>query len=198
MAGKLIKASDYTPLFVDNSVLELMRKDSEDGDTLDFSDVNVMDRAINILAEILLESDLDVIGLDEESSELLETHLRKLSDPEFEDLKEYKHMFEKKFPKGTLCIWDKSLVQNLPGTETKMSLVMIEGVYDNFVRIRLYKSYLMEPRYVSEHGGMNNRQLYTLESFHITDFISKNILFRYPRNDTEEIIIDLLTNIEPM
>lgn len=192
-----IKAKNYTPLFVDNSVLGLMKKDAKEGDTFDFTGVNVMDRALNILAEILIDMDIKITGLDEESKELLETYLRKISDPEFDDIDEYIKMFKAKFPIGSLCIWDKTLVENLPGAESKMSIIAIEGIYQNFVRIRLYKSYLMEPRYVSEHGGLDNRELYTLESFHISDFISKHILFRYPRNEIEEITFDLLQNIQP-
>lgn len=192
---KYVKASDFTHLFVDQSVLSMMVQEI-DGETIfDFEDVHIMDRDLSILAEIVLETGVKVIGLDEESQQLLESYVRKLEEPEYEDLEEFKEMFLVKFPQGTLCIWDKSLKEDLLPNESKLSLVMVEGIKGNYVYFRLYKSHLMEPRYVHMYGGLNSEKLYTIESFHISDFANKSIMFRYPKDEREEIIIDILKSM---
>lgn len=192
---KIVQAKDYTHLFVDQKVINMMSEECVKGDVLDFSGINVMDSDLGTLAEIILDKGLEIRGLDNDSILILDSHVRKLSVPIYENLKEFKEMFKAKFPKGTLCIWDKMLDKHLNANENRLSLVMVEDVYENFVRFRLYKSHLVEPKYVSQYGGINARELYTIESVHITDFANKSIMFRYPKDENEEIIIDLLLNI---
>lgn len=192
---KIVKAREYTHLFVDQSVINLMSESVSEGDVLDFNDVNVMDSDLGLLAETVINKGVEIRGLDEDSLVILDSHVRKLSAPIYESLDDFKEMFKVKFPKGTLCIWDKTLDKNLSPNENRLSLVMIEDVYDNFVRFRLYKSHMIEPRYVAEKGGLDNRDLYTVESTHITDFATKSVTFRYPKDEREEIILDILQNL---
>lgn len=193
--SKIIRVLDYTHRYIDESILEKMKDVIGKGDTLDFNNVFIMDSDIPSVGDIIIENELVIEGLDEESLLLLESYIRKKMAPEFSNLKEFTMMFKEKFSKGTLCIWDRILDNNLKASESRMSLVMIEEIYDNFVRFRLYKSYLIEPKYVYEHGGLDNKDLYTLETVHLSDFANKTVIFRYPKDDNEEIILNLLMSI---
>lgn len=190
--SKVLKASDYTHLFVDHNVLSLMEKDIAGIDELDFEDVNVMDRDMKTLANLKMDYGVEVKGLDSESVHLMESYIRKISEPDFETTEEFKDMFKAKFPEGHLCVWDKTLQENVLPNENMLSLVEVVGVEGNYVHFKLYKSHLMEPKHISLHGGMGSESLYKMESIHITEFTNKRIMFRNVKDEREELIVDLL------
>jgi hypothetical protein len=190
-----IQAKDFTPQFVDHSVL-MMMKEKIDGQTIfDFEDRDVLDRDILTLAEIIVNDGVQIAGIDEESNMLLESYIRKLNEPDYEDLDEFKHMFISKFPEGTLCIWDKSLDENLLSNEKKLSLVQVIGIEGNYVKFKYFKSHLIEPKFIHMHGGIDSEELFTIQSIHISDFANKSIMFRYTKDEREEIILDILKSI---
>lgn len=190
-----INASEFTPQFIDNSVL-MMMKELIEGDTVfDFNDRYLMDRDIVTLAEIVVENDIEVIGIDEESVYLLDSHIRKLNEPDYEDLEEFKVMFMSKFPKGTLCILDKSLNEDILPNENVLSLVQIIDIEGFHLKFRQYKSHLIEPKYVHEHGGLDAKELYTINNIHISDVANKSVMFRNPADAREIAIIDIFKSI---
>ena len=194
---KLLYARDYTPQFVDSSVLRKMWLDCTEYNTLfDFEDTFVLERDLDTLAEIILDKQVRVFGLDDESLEILNIHINKLSGPTFTSLDDFIAMFRAKFPLDTFCIWDKSLDDSLSNSDCKISLVQLLDISKNRVQFRLYKSHMLEPKIISMYGGIDDSRLYTVETIHITDFLNKDVLFRYPTGDREEIIMDLLCNIE--
>lgn len=194
---KLLYARDYTPQFVDSSVLRKMWLDCTEYNTLfDFEGTFVLERDLDTLAEIILDKNVRVFGLDEESLEILNIHINKLSGPTFTCLEDFIEMFKAKFPVDIFCIWDKSLDTSLSNSDCKISLVKMLNVSKNRVQFRVYKSHMLEPKIISAFGGIEDPRLYTVETIHITDFLNKDVLFRYPTSDREEIILDILCNIE--
>lgn len=190
-----IKASDFTPQFIDNSILDMMKGHIEGVTVFDFLDRYLMDRDLLTLAEIVVETGVGVEGLDEDSMDLLDSYIRKLNEPDYEDLDEFKEMFNIKFPKDTICIWDKSLCENILPNENILTLVQIIGIEGVYVKFRQYKSHLIEPKYVHKYGGMDAEELYTVSNVHISDISNKTVMFRNPVDEREELIIDILKSI---
>ena len=189
---KFIYAKDLTPLFVDHSVINLMKTMIDGPTTFDFTGVNVMDRALEALARIVIDTEVNVHGLQDDSRQLFDAFVLKLNEPEYASIEEFETMFLAKFPVGTLCIWDKSLSKKLDPSEIVYSLVYIEGIEKNHVVFRNYYSHLIEPAYFAQYGGLDAKELYALDRIHVSDFATKEVLFRYPKSQKEEIILDLL------
>lgn len=190
-----VRAKDFTPQFVDHSVLMMMTEEI-DGDTIfDFEDRDLLDKDLLTLAELIVNDNVQVVGLDDESNFLLESYIRKLNEPDYEDLDEFKHMFISKFPENTLCIWDKSLDENILPNENMLSLVKVIGIEGNYVKFNVFKSHLIEPKFIHMYGGIDAEELYTTQRIHVSDFANKSIMFRYTKDEREELILDILKSI---
>lgn len=191
---KYIYAKDVTAMFVDTSVVEIMADQIDGPTTFDFNGVSVMDRSLEYLSEVIVEHGVKVIGLEDDSQDRLDSLLLKLNEPDFNDVGDYKEMFFAKFPVGTLCIWDKTLqMKKKSDIESFYSLVYIEGFEKNSVVFRVYHSHLVEPVYFHQYGGIHAKELYSIQRIHISDFVSKEVQFRYAKDEREEVILDLLS-----
>lgn len=193
-----IAATDYTHSLVDHNVLRAMSDDiPEDTPTvLNFDHVNVLVIDLETLAYIVIEKRVGVMGLSERSESLLNSHISRILIPEYTDITGYAEMFLAKFPPGTLCVWDLSLkVKKELNNRNLMSLVMIEGIQNNFLQLRVYRSHMVEPHYIHKYGGLDAPELYTRDTIHLTELMEKEETIRYPKEGMEEAIIDLLKQL---
>lgn len=191
---KYVYAKDVTAVFVDTSVIEIMSGQVDGPTTFDFTGVSVMDRSLEALSEVIVSKGIKVIGLEDDSQDRLDSMLLKLNEPDFSDVGDFAEMFFAKFPVGTLCIWDKTLqMKKKSDLESFYSLVYIEGFDKNNVVFRVYHSHLVEPVYFNQYGGIHAKELYSVQRIHISDFVSKEVQFRYAKDEREEIILDILT-----
>lgn len=196
----------YKNYYADYRVINLVREeglrlvgesDSYINIVIDFSDVHVWDRLIIYLAKLVVEDGFEIVGLSEADGILLESNVRKIREPRITNVEEFKKMFIARFPKGHICIWDRTLSKNILSNQNKLALVMVEGIERNFVKFRLYKSHMLEPRFVgTRDDGINSKDLYNITSGHITEFMSKEYIFRNASNAREEVIIDILKNVK--
>ena len=191
---KYVYAKDVTAMFVDTSVIELMASQIDGPTTFDFNGVSVMDRSLEALSEVIVDKGVKVVGLEDDSQDRLDSMLIKLNEPDFSDVGDFAEMFFAKFPVGTLCIWDKTLqMKKKSDLESFYSLVYIEGFEKNNVVFRMYHSHLVEPAYFHQYGGLHAKELYSIHRIHVSDFVSKEVQFRYAKDEREEIILDILS-----
>lgn len=196
---KYIYAKDVTAMFVDTSVIEIMSEQIDGPTTFDFTGVSVMDRSLESLSEVIVDRGVTVLGLEADSQDRLDSLLLKLNEPDFSDVGDYAEMFFAKFPVGTLCIWDKTLqMKKKSDLESFYSLVYIEGLDKNNVVFRVYHSHLVEPVYFHQYGGIHAKELYSVQRIHISDFVSKEVQFRYAKDEREEVILDLLLKADSL
>lgn len=194
----VISASNYTPSFVDHNVLRAMSEDIPEGriTIFDFDHVNVMVQDLETLAYIIIEKNVGTIGLPDKSMSLLESHISRIMIPEYTDIAGYADMFLAKFPIGTYCVWDLSLKGKKEINNRNLkSLVRIEGVHNNYLQLRVYRSHMVEPYYIHKYGGLDAPELYTRETIHLTELMEKEETIRYAKEGTEEAIIDLLIQL---
>lgn len=195
-----IYATNYTHTFVDHNVLREMSDDiPEDKPTiLIFDGVTVLSRDLETLAYIIVEANeqVAVMGLPERSESLLASHISRIIVPEFTDIQGFAEMFLAKFPVGTLCVWDLSLkAKKELNNRNLVSLVMIEGIKNNYLHFRLYRSHMVEPYYVNKYGGLDAPELYTRDTIHLTELMEKEETIRYAKEGMEEEIIEFLKSL---
>lgn len=193
-----IKARDYSPNFIDHAVFVRMADDIT-GDRpvlFDFEDRTVLSKDLDSLAAIVIERQVAVYGLPEDLEDRLDTLKRLLSDQIIDTMEEFIYMFNQKFPVGTYCIWDRSLLDKKELIlESKHTIVRIEGIHDNYLHLRSYIGSKMEPRYILEYGGLDSPELYRNTTIHVTELFNQEEDIRYPKDGKETAILELFLEI---
>ena len=189
-----IKVLDFTNEFVDQSVIQRIEEEVGMGYVIDFEGTKLLEWGVDSLAELVTKYKLDVRNLEGNSSILLDVHKEHLHQPDVSSIPEFIEMFNAKFPEKSICILDRTLDKSLEPNQNNLHVVVIEGIRHNRVYYRLYRSHLMEPIYIHQHGGFDSPELYSIENIHVTELLGQDILFRYPKDDRESLILDMLVS----
>lgn len=190
----MLRALDFTSNVVSMKVLEKILKEVEiTGDKdVDYKGTVFHDNVYETLAKHYLYYDIRPFNIERSIDEdLIEFNILKLQQPKAKSIAEFKHIFKKRFPEGTVCVLDKTSLKMVKERQKNRKVILIEEILENYVRVREYYSSKMQPRYFRKKGP-DNPELFIRSEVSFVDLYKQEIVIEYPKNGREVEVIDIL------
>lgn len=194
-----LKVIDYTAQNVNRRIVECLRDEivAKDIDIVDFKGTQILEMVHEDIAKLMVDLGVTLINVPElDDRNTIEYHKKQLIKPEVESIDDYIELFKKRFPEGSICILDRTIVKDMVGNENRLSIIMIKDIFGDRVRIRKYHHSKVQPKYFREAGGKDSSELYIITEINFIDLYNEEISIDYPRTERERFILDTLFSID--
>lgn len=194
----MIRALEFTAQNINSTIVDRIRKKIEEtGDTeIDFGGTEILELVHKDIAELMISHGVSVYNISKLSDrDTIEYHRQLLMKPQVDDIEQYIEVFKTRFPVGTVCILDRTVMKGLAINENRESIIMIDAIFHNRIRIRKYHHSKVQPIYFRMAGGHDSPSLYSIEEVFFDELYNNEIVIDHPRNQKERDILDILFSI---
>lgn len=190
----MIRAKDFSYTIARTVIDKIVVKAKETNDyKVDFSGTVIPKYSHEKLAEAIVQHGILPLNIeDDKDRNKVEFHKNLLLQPNVETFEDFVSLFKKRFPEGTVCIIDESLVKT-SSSENQRKIIMIDKYNDKngTVFIKKYLASLVQPLYFKKLG-YNNSKLFTVSEIDLNSLYNKEFLIDFPRNENEKKLLDIL------
>lgn len=190
----MIKALDFTAGVVNRNVVEKIGEViSETGEKeVDFTGTTILNYTHETIAEKMVFDGMIPKNINNKRDrDKIEYHRMKLLQPEVDTIHDFMEVFKKRFPVGTPCILDKTIVKGNKYNEMLRYIILIEEFKENKIIIRKYHCSKVQPKFFRA-VGKDHKSLYTRTEIDFVDLFLQEIQITHPKNELEKGILDIL------